>query len=74
LPKDLINQSSFAIPNGHALYNGMGSLSADITNYPGQPILCCCCLFSQQSILGAAIGMRLIITADIGTFILAVNY
>jgi hypothetical protein len=30
--------------------------------------------FCQQSILGAAIGMRLIIAADIGTFILAVNY
>jgi hypothetical protein len=51
----------------------MGSLSADITQLSsGQPILAVAALVSNPYL--AAIGMRLIIAADIGTFILAVNY
>jgi hypothetical protein len=75
LLKDLINQSSFAIPNGHALYNGMGSLSAGhySTILRSTNSSCCCCLLVSNPYL-TAIGMRLIIAADIGTFILAVNY
>jgi hypothetical protein len=50
--KDLINQSSFAIPNGHALYNGMGSLSAGHYSIILQPIFFAVAAFFTNPYLG----------------------
>lgn len=71
LPKDLILNSSFKLPQAQELVIGMGTLSAEhYSNYP--PINQLCFLiagfFSNHSIYGAAIILRLIIIlADVGT-------
>lgn len=70
-PESFISINEFPIAQAQELYNGMGELNGShFTNYPPIKQLCfaIAALFSNTSILGAAVIFRiLIIAADIGT-------
>ena len=70
LPETFIEQQNFPVPQAVELYEGMGALNGShYTNYPPINQLCffIAALFSNKSILGATVVMRiLIIAADFG--------
>lgn len=70
VPNDLIAQSDLVIPNAHALYDGMGNLSAKhFSNYPplNQLLFAIAALLGGKSVMGSVLVMRtMIILADIG--------
>lgn len=72
LPNEVIKNSSFNLSQYHELHQGMGSLSAShYSNYPpfNQFIFSIAALFSQHSILGSVVVLRLIIIlADFGIY------
>lgn len=72
LPKDLILNPNFHLPQAPELISGMGSLSeSHYSNYPpiNQLLFIVAGILSNHSILGAAFVLRIIIiAADFGTF------
>ncbi len=73
LPETFIQHNNFPVNDALELYNGMGAMNGShYTNYPPINQLCfyIAALFSNESILGAVVVMRLlIISADIGIYI-----
>ena len=71
LPKDLMTNPNFHLPQAAELFNGMGDLSAShFSNYPpiNQLFFVIAGIFSNNSILGSAMVLRFIlILADLGT-------
>jgi alpha-1,6-mannosyltransferase len=71
LPKELILDPNFQLPQAQELFDGMGSLSAShYSNYPpiNQLIFVLAGFFSPNSVIGTAVVLRLIIiAADFGT-------
>lgn len=72
LPDQLITQADLMVNNAHELHNGMGLLSArHYSNYPplNQLLFSLGAYFGGNSLLGAIVGLRLIIiSADIGIY------